>query len=132
MVCWFEHTWRRGVDSKSGSNPENGEEEGDPVDVESETPRTAQEKRREEMLRKPLVRFVDGFKVVRPSVGGASSNAEGKAKKAPPGGNIITVHEEQTAVTKVAWNSNLGFGTWAAAAMASGLVRIENLAVDLD
>jgi len=42
------------------------------------------------------------------------------------------VHEPLTRVSAVAWNPNLEFGWWAAAGMASGLVRIMELGVDQD
>ncbi|KAF2085019.1 hypothetical protein K490DRAFT_47874 [Saccharata proteae CBS 121410] len=40
-----------------------------------------------------------------------------------------TLYEEAAGVTAVAWNPNLCVGGWAAAGMADGLVRVEDLAV---
>ena len=40
------------------------------------------------------------------------------------------VHEPLTRISAVAWNPNLEFGWWAAAGMASGLVRIMDLGVE--
>ncbi|KAK6512376.1 hypothetical protein TWF481_001264 [Arthrobotrys musiformis] len=36
-----------------------------------------------------------------------------------------------TNITKVGWNNNLGYGTWAAAGTGSGLVRIEDVSLDV-
>lgn len=41
----------------------------------------------------------------------------------------ISIFEEEQAVTCVAWNPNLNTGGWAAATMANGLIRVEDLAV---
>ena len=41
----------------------------------------------------------------------------------------ISIFEEEQAVTCVCWNPNLQAGGWAAAGMANGLIRIEDLAV---
>lgn len=128
--CWFEHTWRRGIPGPEISAAMERGTDGDAMDVDQDgnAGATQEKNDREEKLRDPLVRIVDGFKLERASTGNAPME-KGK-KKAVLGGNTITIHEEKTAITKVAWNPNLRFGTWAAAGMASGLVRIENLAVD--
>ena len=41
-----------------------------------------------------------------------------------------TIHEPLTRIIAVAWNSNIEFGWWAAAAMGSGLVRVMDLGVN--
>ncbi|GAB7366424.1 hypothetical protein MBLNU230_g8221t1 [Neophaeotheca triangularis] len=40
---------------------------------------------------------------------------------------VTTVHESRTAVTALAWNPNLKVGGWAAAGLADGLLRVEDL-----
>ncbi|CAH0054349.1 unnamed protein product [Clonostachys solani] len=40
------------------------------------------------------------------------------------------VHEPLTRITVVKWNPNEGYGTWAAVAMASGLVKVMNLGLE--
>jgi len=45
-----------------------------------------------------------------------------------PGKYVI--HEPLTRITSVAWNPNIEFGWWAAACMASGLVRVMDLGID--
>ena len=44
-------------------------------------------------------------------------------------GTISTIHEAETAVTQVVWNSNLSCGGWIAAGMGNGLVRVQDLAI---
>jgi transcription factor C subunit 6 len=44
-------------------------------------------------------------------------------------GNLFaTIYEEKSAITAVAWNPNLHTGGWAAAGMADGLLRVEDIA----
>ena len=50
-------------------------------------------------------------------------------KKIKDGVVYSTIHEAETGVTQVAWNSNLRCGGWAAAGMGSGLLRVEDLAL---
>jgi transcription factor C subunit 6 len=45
------------------------------------------------------------------------------------GAVLATIFEERSAVTQVCWNPNILFGGVAAAAMGSGLVRVEDLAI---
>jgi len=117
VLCWFEHTWRRGIAT-------GNEDDEDAMEVDG------QEHERSQVLRQPLIRIVDGFKAVKTGVGPSPGDSDGKKKKAAPVSNVVTIHEERTAISKVSWNPNLRFGTWAAAGTVSGLVRIENLAVD--
>lgn len=42
----------------------------------------------------------------------------------------LVIHEPLTRVTAVEWNPNNGYGCWAAAALASGLVKIMDLGLD--
>ncbi|KAI1083103.1 WD40 repeat-like protein [Whalleya microplaca] len=42
----------------------------------------------------------------------------------------IVVHEAQTRITALAWNPNIEFSWWAAAALGSGLVRVMDLGVE--
>jgi transcription factor C subunit 6 len=44
-----------------------------------------------------------------------------------PGVEPQVIHEPFTRITVVAWNPNNDFGSWAAMAMASGLVRVADL-----
>ena len=68
-----------------------------------------------------ISRITEGYKV-------ETSNVTLSTKKASEG-SFVTIYERETAVTQVCWNPNLQCGGWVAAGMASGLVRVEDLAV---
>ncbi|KAF2007127.1 hypothetical protein P154DRAFT_517530 [Amniculicola lignicola CBS 123094] len=42
----------------------------------------------------------------------------------------LTTYEEASAITALAWNPNLKYGTWAVAGMGDGLMRVEDLGID--
>jgi transcription factor C subunit 6 len=75
------------------------------------------------ILGRPLGRFVEGFKM-------ASSVMSEEKPTSNNNPRFTVVHEENSAVNRVSWNPNLVSGTWAAAATVSGLIRIEDLALD--
>ncbi|USW55743.1 Putative WD40/YVTN repeat-like-containing domain superfamily [Septoria linicola] len=106
---WFSHEWRR---------PTQEEETAADAPPDNAGNKTA-------FGMTGLTRFVDGFKVERitlqNSTAGASSNARN-------GILFTTIYEEKTAITAVAWNPNLHVGGWAAAGMADGLLRVEDIA----
>jgi transcription factor C subunit 6 len=77
-----------------------------------------------EALAEPLARITEGFKVQRVNLGQSKPYNSHTA-----GGKYVTIFEEPSAVTKVAWNPNLKFGTWAVAGMGDGLLRVEDLNV---
>jgi transcription factor C subunit 6 len=77
-----------------------------------------------EVLAEPLARITEGFKVQRVNLGQSKPYNSHTA-----GGKYVTIFEEPSAVTKVAWNPNLKFGTWAVAGMGDGLLRVEDLNV---
>ncbi len=68
-----------------------------------------------------ISRITEGYKV-------ETSNVTLSTKKASEG-SFVTVYERETAVTQACWNPNLQCGGWMAAGMASGLVRVEDLAI---
>ncbi|KAF1813034.1 hypothetical protein P152DRAFT_481906 [Eremomyces bilateralis CBS 781.70] len=82
---------------------------------------------REELLKRPMSRFIEGFKPEKTNI--VAGEGVGFLNQAN-GVLFSTIYEEETAVTRVSWNPNLKYGTWAAAGMGSGLVRVEDLAVD--
>ncbi len=51
----------------------------------------------------------------------------GKSKETVP---TTTIYENETAVTALAWNPNVNFGGWLAVGWGSGLVRVQDVAVD--
>jgi transcription factor C subunit 6 len=77
-----------------------------------------------EVLAQPLARITEGFKVQRVNLGQSKPY-----NSATAGGKYVTIFEEPSAVTTVAWNPNLKFGTWAVAGMGDGLLRVEDLNV---
>ncbi|KAK4619940.1 Transcription factor tau subunit sfc6 [Fulvia fulva] len=72
-----------------------------------------------------LTRITEGFKAYQVSMNNQGALGGVNTKNGVP---YNTIFEERTAVTAVAWNPNLHVGGWAAAGMADGLLRIEDLA----
>ncbi|KAI3475180.1 hypothetical protein L1887_63495 [Cichorium endivia] len=102
---WFMHEWRR---------PTQPELEG-----QQSTPKP--------VGNNGLSRFVEGFKVEQ----GQRTYREGSMQNSDDkdhGLHFHTVHEEETGVSAMSWNPNKECGTWAAAGLASGLLRVEDLA----
>jgi len=138
---WFKHEWRRGLpQSLESSQAEDstkqdaltGEEQPQhngsppPSTKQAETPaRESTAAKNIDILAKPLIRFTEGYKLQRPEL---SQRTRLTATKEDV--SFVTVYEEKTAITQVSWNPNLNCGTWGAAGMASGLVRVEDLALD--
>ena len=77
-----------------------------------------------------VVRFSDGFKVENASAREKKQVLEAKKNKGETGLNLLTVYEEKTCITALGWNPNLHCGGWAAAGMGSGLLRVEDVALD--
>lgn len=77
-----------------------------------------------------VVRFSDGFKVENAGARDNKKELEAKRKKGETGYNSLTVYEEKSGITALAWNPNLHCGGWAAAGMGSGLLRVEDIALD--
>jgi transcription factor C subunit 6 len=116
---WFVHEWRGPV--KAADADANGDvemEEGGPVSAPSSATSS--------VLDKPLARISEGYKAVQP---GIQHSVVSKKKANPEVGKGISIFEEESAVTALAWNPNLKFGTWAVAGMGSGLLRVEDVGV---
>ncbi|KAL1649006.1 hypothetical protein SLS61_006528 [Didymella pomorum] len=121
---WFVHEWRPPVEQMvtkppgHNTNAQDGEvqEETDP-----KIPRAPSS-----ALSEPMVRITEGYKAVQPGIAYSTTS-----KKKPENENstLITVYEEKSSVSALAWNPNLKFGTWAAAGMNSGLLRVEDIGV---
>ncbi|PHH69005.1 hypothetical protein CDD82_132 [Ophiocordyceps australis] len=58
----------------------------------------------------------------------ANAGQEESSEQMDPRRGIV--HEPGTRITAVEWNPNPGYGCWASAAMASGLVRVLDLGID--
>jgi transcription factor C subunit 6 len=96
---WFTHTWRRPKTTEVSTLAQTGSGINDNGPSFDEN---------------GLSRFLDGIKAEHVLPGGPAS---------------IQVHEEKTTIMALAWNPNLHVAGWAAAAMADGLIRIEDIAV---
>jgi transcription factor C subunit 6 len=79
-----------------------------------------------EILSQPLVRISEGYRAVQQ---GIAHSAVSKRKGNPEIGRSISIFEEKSAVTALAWNPNLKYGTWAVAGMGSGLLRVEDVGI---
>ncbi|KAF2208091.1 hypothetical protein CERZMDRAFT_49997 [Cercospora zeae-maydis SCOH1-5] len=110
---WFSHEWRR-----------PNEEDGATATVAHDGGANVSEDKTY-IGRSGLTRFVEGYKAEKITlqnvIGAPSSNARN-------GILYTTIYEEKTAVTAVAWNPNLQVAGWAAAGMADGLLRVEDIA----
>ena len=105
LQTWFTHEWRR---------PTEAEMEGDETNPQAIGPHG-------------LSRFMEGYKVEQAQ----RTYREGSMRNSDDtehGLHFHTVHEEETAVSSLAWNPNKEYGAWAAAGMADGLLRVEDLA----
>jgi transcription factor C subunit 6 len=105
LQTWFTHEWRRPTELEAA-----GDEAGP-----------------ETIGTHGLSRFLEGQKVEqgqRTYREGTMQNSDDKEH----GLHFHTVHEEETAVSSLAWNPNKECGAWAAAGLADGLVRVEDLA----
>lgn len=70
-------------------------------------------------------RFTDGF---RAESVGLQRNTMGD-RQLVNGIMTITIFEEGTHVTALAWNPNRSCASWASAALGCGLVRVEDVAI---
>jgi len=128
------HEWRPPSDEEAGGN-----EDVTMADDETARAETGAASRYDAGngtdLRHGLSRFVEGLQIEkttllridRPSKGGASKKGASSAN-VPEGVPFVTVYEEKTAVTALAWNPNMHVAGWAAAGMADGLLRVEDIA----
>ena len=80
----------------------------------------------EAILSQPLVRISEGYKAVQQ---GIAPSTVSKRRGNPEIGRSISIFEEQSAITALAWNPNLKYGTWAVAGMGSGLLRVEDVGI---
>jgi transcription factor C subunit 6 len=118
---WFVHEWRGPVQNfVTQADSQDGEmTEDEPVaDVVDQTT--------QEALSKPLARITEGYKATQP---GIQHSVTTKRKPENEISTLITVFEEKSSITSLAWNPNLKFGTWAVAGMGDGLLRVEDIGV---
>lgn len=128
---WFAHEWRGPVEKLVTKPPGHDVEmsEGGPVgDVStSEDSATAAKNAvPQSVLSQPLARITEGYKATQPGIQHAVSAKNAMKNEVTIG---ITVFEEPSAITALAWNPNMKFGTWAVAGMGDGLLRVEDIGV---
>ncbi|KAJ8110612.1 hypothetical protein OPT61_g6587 [Boeremia exigua] len=121
---WFVHEWRPPVSEMVAKPPAQDVEMQD-GDVQ-EVPNPNVPKVSSSALSEPMVRITDGYKATQP---GISYSTTSKKKPDLETSTLITIFEEQSAISALAWNPNLKFGTWAVAGMNSGLLRVEDVGV---
>lgn len=84
-------------------------------------------KEAEDQQRQGISRVTEGYLPQRIFIGPKHTDfVHGKDKNIP----ITTIYEEETAVTALAWNPNVHCGGWLAVGWGSGLVRIQDVALD--
>lgn len=111
---WFKHEWRRGA---STTTAETAQADAPPIDPSLEDPVT---------FDRPLARITEGYKPVQTGIVALAGESKRPNNE---GAKFITVFEEMSMASRVAWNPNLKFGTWAVAGMQSGMLRVEDLGV---
>lgn len=94
----------------------NGDDTAGEIDIDS-APLFLPQKRD----RQGMVRMLDGYKAECVKL----DRNDGTHFSA-----TTTVHEHESAITALAWNPNICAGGWCAAGMASGLLRVEDIARD--
>jgi transcription factor C subunit 6 len=75
-----------------------------------------------EALSHPLIRITEGYNPNRPGM-----SYPDEEKRYTEAAKSITTYEAESAISRLAWNPNLKFGTWAAAGSNSGILRVEDL-----
>ncbi|EME41422.1 hypothetical protein DOTSEDRAFT_73741 [Dothistroma septosporum NZE10] len=108
---WFTHEWRGPTEEER-----NAAENADGQDSNSAKVIAGKD---------GLTRITEGFKAYQVSMNNQGALGGVNTKNGVP---YNTIYEERTAVTAVAWNPNVHVGGWAAAGMADGLLRIEDIA----
>lgn len=108
---WFAHEWRRPSTEEIATAIESNDIEGTNgggLGLEHGIPVNG------------LSRISEGFRAERAMYLSETHR--------DPGNMFATIYEEKSAITAVAWNPNLHTGGWAAAGMADGLLRVEDIA----
>ncbi|KAH7077913.1 hypothetical protein BKA63DRAFT_509296 [Paraphoma chrysanthemicola] len=135
---WFKHEWRGPVKEMIIQPPSADVEmsEGGPVGETTDMQDASNDKVTDQntssktvpqsILQEPLARITEGYKAFQP---GIQHSVTSKKAANPEIGKGITIYEEASAITVLAWNPNLKFGTWAVAGMGDGLLRVEDIGV---
>ena len=121
VQTWFKHEWRRGRNSPSAQPVQ--QPDGPQADDTTNQPST-RESSETSPLSQPMSRITEGYKLEKPKgldMKGLENSDQGVV--------YTTIFERECAITALSWNPNLEYAGWAAAGMASGLVRIEDIAL---
>jgi transcription factor C subunit 6 len=121
---WFVHEWRPPLDKmvvKPASQDTKMHDAEVQEGADSNAPQVPPS-----VLSKPMVRITEGYRATQP---GIAFSVTSKKKPENENSTLITIFEEQSAISALAWNPNLKFGTWAVAGMNSGLLRVEDIGV---
>lgn len=108
---WFVHEWRRPVKRPPPHPPHHNPNPRQRVDQTTS------------LLAQPLARILESFEAYHAPL------ENNQYADLPEGSSVQTIFEPETNITAVAWNPNLPYGGWAAAATGTGLVRVEDIAV---
>lgn len=121
---WFVHEWRPPVDVMIVKPPAQDIEmqDGDTQEVPNPNAPVVSPS----ALSEPMVRITEGYRATQP---GISYSTTSKKKPETETSTLITIFEEKSSISALAWNPNLKFGTWAVAGMNSGLLRVEDIGV---
>lgn len=121
---WFVHEWRPPVEKMIVKPPAQDEDMQDEEVAEIRIPDSSRVPT--SVLSEPMVRITEGYRATQP---GIQYSTTSKKKPENENSTLITIFEEQSSISALAWNPNLRFGTWAVAGMNSGLLRVEDLGV---
>ncbi|KAF7192042.1 Transcription factor tau subunit sfc6 [Pseudocercospora fuligena] len=121
---WFRHEWRRPSEQERKAAEQFGEklQAADAIASDQQQAEDQAAVNKARFGNSGLARISEGFKAERISLDGKSS------QNSKNGVLFKTIYEEKTAITALAWNPNLHVAGWAAAGMADGLLRIEDIA----
>jgi transcription factor C subunit 6 len=133
---WFVHEWRKGTPEQEAEEAPTGRDKDEGTAVAADptatglpehppTPTSPEQLHRRLVAKRGLSRFVEGFRAEKTSVTPRAGETQPNSKH---GMSYTTIYEEKTAITALAWNPNVHVGGWAAAGMADGLLRIEDIA----
>ena len=89
-------------------------------------PTHVDEERGEPVYDPGLTRITEGYRVAHILL----QNLDEGITNRDNGTVYTTIYEAETAVTALAWNPNIHVGGWCVAGMATGLLRVEDIATE--
>lgn len=121
---WFVHEWRPPVEEMV-VKPSTQDTEMQDEDIQ-EVPSPNASRVPASARSEPMVRITEGYRATQPGIAYSTTS---KKKPETETSTLITIFEEKSSISALSWNPNLKFGTWAAAGMNSGLLRVEDIGV---